>query len=474
MKVLVIGLDGASPWLLDRWIKELPTFRSFKEEGLWGVSIPPVPAQTPVAWTTFMTGKNPGKHGIFSFAMRKPGTYDRRIINPSMIRSKTLWRILSERAHARVGVLNVPMADFEEVNGFMIPGFLSSLEGVPSPPEVKRKLEKKFGAIERVAGDVETDVLKKVKSDPYSFFARVDEITDNLAEVGLFLLEEEKWDFFMTVFMGTDRIQHFFWSYLDEKHPEYVDGEFTVKSKQFYMKMDRIIARFLDAAPKDTLTILLSDHGFCPVWKSVILNNYLQEHGLLKTKAGKIDLEKSKAVSYGYGDIWLNVKGREPKGGLQQGREYEETRKEIIRLLENLQIDGSNPIKKVKKREEVYWGSRIDEGPDLMVFFNYGWQAARRPEITGERADKRYVNDAPMWSGGHDGTHDPEDVPGFLAIKGPSVGENRAVRANLYDLAPTVLSVFGVPVPKDMDGTPIPVLSGRSERKSGFRGLFRR
>lgn len=473
MKVLVIGLDGASPWLLDKWIKELPTFRRFKEEGLWGVSVPPVPAQTPVAWTTFMTGKNPGKHGIFSFAMRKPGTYERRIINPSMIGSKTLWRILSEHGK-RVGVLNVPMADFEEINGFMIPGFLSRLEGVPCPAEVKTRLEKKFGAIERVAGDVETSFLQKVKSDPDSFFARVNEITDDLAEVGLYLLEEEKWDFFMAVFMGTDRIQHFFWKYLDDKHPEYVKGKFSVKAKQFYLKMDRIIARFLDAAPKDTLTILLSDHGFCPVCKSVILNNYLQEYGMLKTKAGKIDLEKSKAVSYGYGDIWLNVKEREPKGVLQQGREYEEAREEIIRVLENLQIDGANPIKKVKKREEVYWGSRIGEGPDLMVFFHPGWQAARRPEITGERADKRYVNDAPMWSGGHDGTHDPEDVPGFLAIKGLGVEGKRAVKANLYDLAPTVLSVFGVPVPKDMDGAPIPVLAGRSGRKSGFRGLFRR
>ena len=70
-KVLVLGLDGGSPLLVDRWIEELPSFRKFRDEGVFGLSIPPIPAQTPVAWTTFMTGKNPGKHGIFSFVQRE-------------------------------------------------------------------------------------------------------------------------------------------------------------------------------------------------------------------------------------------------------------------------------------------------------------------------------------------------------------------------------------------------------------------
>lgn len=97
MKVLVIGIDGASPLLIERWIEELSTFRKIKTQGQLGLSVPPTPAQTPVAWTTFMTGKNPGKHSIFSFIMRKRGTYERQIAQPTMIKSKTLWRLLSER-----------------------------------------------------------------------------------------------------------------------------------------------------------------------------------------------------------------------------------------------------------------------------------------------------------------------------------------------------------------------------------------
>jgi len=473
MKVLVIGLDGASPKLIDKWIEELPTFRKFREEGWWGLSIPPIPAQTPVAWTTFMTGKNPGKHRIFSFAMRRPGTYERRIISPGMIGSKTLWRILSEHGK-RVGVLNVPMAALEEVKGFMIPGFLSRHEGVPHPLEVKRKIDRKFGSIEKVAGDVETSVLERVKSDPDSFFERVDEITDELAEVSLFLIAEEEWDFFMVVFMGTDRIQHFFWKYVDETHPEYEENEYTVKVKRYYKKIDGLVERFLEAAPKDTLAILLSDHGFCPVQKAVVLNNYLQEYGMLKVKNGKIDLERSKAISYGYGDIWLNLKGREPKGVLQPGGEYEEAREEIVQTLESLTIDGEKPIKRVKKREEIYWGPYLNEAPDLTAIFNPGWQAARQPEIeTTRRPDKRYVVEAPRWSGGHDGTHDPLDVPGILGLCGPRIQEGRELKAHLWDLAPTILDLMGVPVPIDMDGKPLFLASTKGGGLPGFGGLFR-
>ena len=451
MKVAVLGFDGASPRLIEKWIYCLPTFRRFKEEGILGLSIPPTPAQTPVAWTTFMTGKNPGKHGIFSFAMRRQGTYERRIISPALIKSKTLWRILSEHGK-KVGIINVPMSTPEEIRGFMVPGFVSRHEGIPHPPEVRKKLSDKFG-IEKVAGDLETDVIDKVRTDPDNFFNRLNEITDELNEVSLFLLQEEKWDFFMTVFMGTDRIQHFFWKNLDESHTEYMETVFTEKTKQFYKKMDQIIEEFLSVASEDTVTIVLSDHGFCPIKKEILINNYLQEFGLLKAKEGEIELVESKAVSYGYGDVWLNVEGREPKGIIHPGMEYEETRNELIKALENLKVDNEHPIKKIEKREDIYWGPYINEAPDLTIFFNSGWQAARSPQIEAiKREDKRYVVDNPRWSGGHDGTHDPEEVPGILGFLGPNIPCRKSLKAYLWDVAPTILSLLNVPVPNDMDG----------------------
>ncbi len=458
MRTLVIGLDGASPRLIDKWIEELPTFKMFKEEGVWGLSIPPLPAQTPVAWTTFMTGKNPGKHGIFSFVMRRQGTYERRIINPNMIDSKTLWRVLSENGK-KVGVVNVPMTAVEELKGFMIPGFLSRNEGVPHPLYVKNKLKRKFGekAVE-IVGDVETSFLEMVKKDPNSFFKRINEITDDLSEISLYLFKEEAWDFFMVVFLGTDRIQHFFWKYVDERHPEYEENEYGVKVKQHYKKMDQIIARFLSEKPKDTVTILLSDHGFCPVQKEVLVNDLFREHGIINVKDEKIDLEKSLAVSHGYGDVWLNVKDREPQGVIERGNEYEDVRSEITHILENLKFGAKKPVKKVERREDVYWGPHVREAPDLTIVFHEGWQAARGSEIVKRPGEKGYVVDSQRWNGGHDGTHDPVDVPGLLAMIGPGVERKQSFEAFLYQLMPTILSLHGIPIPQGVDGDPIKYL----------------
>ena len=456
VKVMVVGFDGASPKLINEWIDVLPTFKMFKEEAIFGQTIPPIPAQTPVAWTTFTTGKNPGNHSIFSFAMRKKGTYERKIIRPEMVKSRTLWRIISEEGK-RVGIINVPMSNKEEVKGFIIPGFLSRSEGIPHPNNIRDKIKQKF-KVDKLTGDLETETLERVESDPDLFFEKVNQITDEMADISLYLLQEEKWDFFMAVFMGMDRIQHFFWRHVDKTHPRYEESKYSQLVKGFYIKADKIVNNFLNSVDEDTLVMVISDHGFCPIHKEVIVNNYLEELRFLKVRNGKVDLERSKAVSYGYGDIWLNLKGREPNGQIKPGKEYESTRNEIINELKKIRVDGEKPFKDIKKREDIYWGTYLSEAPDLTIIFNVGWQAARRPEIVNKNKSKRYVNDHPRWSGGHDGTHDPEDVPGILAILGPRIQGGKQIRAHLWDIAPTILNLMNIPIPNDMDGKPLPIM----------------
>jgi len=229
-------------------------------------------------------------------------------------------------------------------------------------------------------------------------------------------------------------------------------------ARDYYIKIDRIVDDFLKSVDEDTSVMVISDHGFCPVQKEVIVNNYLEELGFLKVKNGsQIDLEKSRAVSYGYGDVWLNVEGREPKGLIAPGEEYEETRNDIMEELRKISIDDEKPFKDVKKREDVYWGSHLGEAPDLTIIFNVGWQAARRPEIMEKKESKRYVNEHPRWSGGHDGTHDPMDVPGIIGILGPGILGGKEVRARLWDLAPTILNLMNILIPNDMDGKPMPI-----------------
>lgn len=160
------------------------------------------------------------------------------------------------------------MCDIENINGFLIPGFVSRSEGIPYPHTIKEKIKRKFG-IDRLAGDLEIDTLEKAQSEPELFFERTNQITDEMADICLYLLQEEKWDFFMPVFMGMDRIQYFFWKYIDSTHPEFEENMFSELVKDFYIKADKIVARFLKSVDEDTIVMLLSDHGFCPVYKEV-------------------------------------------------------------------------------------------------------------------------------------------------------------------------------------------------------------
>ncbi len=449
-KALIIGFDGASPTMIEKWATQMPSIQKFKEQGIFGHTIPPIPAQTPVAWATFMTGNNPGNHGIFSFALRQTGTYERKIIDPKMLKSKTLWRTLSD-AGKKVGVINVPMCDIEDINGFVIPGFMSREEGALYPNAIKEKIQRKFG-VDRLTGDLEIDTLEKACDDPELFFEKVNQITNEMSEICFFLLQEEKWDFFMPVFMGMDRIHHFFWKYVDSKHPKYEKSALSGLVRNFYIKADRIVGRFLKSVDEDTLVIVLSDHGFCPVHREVIVNNYLEEKGFLATNSGGIDLENSKAVSYGYGDIWLNVKGREPRGIIDPIKDYGDTRSEIANELKKIEVDGEKPIKDVKKREELWWGAYLNRAPDLNIIFNVGYQAARQPEIAQKNEFKRYVNDNPRWSGGHDGTHDPSDVPGVIGVLAPEMKGGKEIEVHLWDVAPTILNWMEIPIPSGLDG----------------------
>lgn len=397
-----------------------------------------------------MTGKNPGGHGIFSFAMRRRGTYERRIIGPEMVKTPTLWQILRE-AGKRTATINIPMTDVENAGDLAIPGFLSMSEGIPHPKSVREKIKKKFNT-DRLHGDLEIEILNKVETDPDLFFERVNEITDEMAEICFYLFQLEEWDFFMPVFMGLDRIHHFFWRNIDPTHPRYEKNKYTTIVKNFYTKIDKIVDEFMETVDEQTLVMVISDHGFCPVHTEVIVNNYLEEEGYLKMKSGKIEVEKSKAISYGYGDIWLNVKGREPKGIITGNEGYETTRNQVAECLKRITVNHNKPIKDVRKREGVWWGSYLKDAPDLNIIFNVGYQAARRPQIISKSTLKRYVNNNPRWSGGHDGTHDPEDVPGIIGIIGPGIPAGKHLKAHLWDLTSTILKLMDVPIPPDMDG----------------------
>ena len=123
-RVLVIGLDGASLRLIKSWASEgkLPTFKKMLEKGVSGGLRSVIPPYTPPAWTSFMTGKNPGKHGIFGFMDFPPGTYRLSFPNFNNLKSPPFW---SEVDGTSV-IINVPSTfPVKEMNGVHISGFVS-------------------------------------------------------------------------------------------------------------------------------------------------------------------------------------------------------------------------------------------------------------------------------------------------------------------------------------------------------------
>jgi predicted AlkP superfamily phosphohydrolase/phosphomutase len=270
-------------------------------------------------------------------------------------------------------------------------------------------------------------------------------------------LEKTERGALVCVFDITDRMQHMFWRYMEEDHPanEGKDIEQHKNAMQdLYRRADDLVGRVIEKVDDETLLIVMSDHGFKSFQRGVNLNTWLYQKGLLKFVDQPseaewfqgVDWENTKAFAMGLGGIYLNVEGREAKGCVKP-EEMDQVKSEIIHGLESL-IDPKREIKPVTKvydLRKVYTGPYVDEAPDLLAGFRPGhrvsWasaQGATTPEV--------FEDNTKSWSGDH--CVNPPDVPGILFSNQVLNGK----QPSIIDIAPTVLDVFGVPIPPFIDG----------------------
>ena len=504
-KAIIIGLDGATFDLIQPWAEEglLPTFARLMSEGTWGRLESIVPPLTGTAWNSFATGKNPGKHGIFDFIHRGKEDYNGVPINASMRDGESIWHLLSE-AGKRVGVLSVPATyPPEPVDGFMVTGMLTppdvadytyplSLadelqEAVPdfttSPEGVAHPLGREIGLIDALDRMIDMDM-----------------------KTARYLINRFELDFFMTVLKETDVAMHWLWRFMDKKHPWYphnddVPDRLREGLKHCYQRMDGCLSEFLDIAGDDTVFIIMSDHGAGPLEQYIHVNAWLLSEGFMKLKQrpytgmkrllyqfgltpamlykmsmslgrgrqvagalrqhkkGVLSMLRSAFLSYedvnwsqtrvyslgNYGQLYVNLQGREPQGIVSPGVEYEEVLKDLIDRLSNLHDPRTGeaiPVR-IYRREEIYQGRHAEEGPDLVFL----------PEDMRYNGFGLYQFSSRSWleptfdrSGGH-------RMDGILMLAGPGIRHGHQLEgAKLIDLAPTVLAAMNVPVPDDMDG----------------------
>ena len=287
LRVVVLGFDGADFSLIQPWIDagHLPGFAKIMNEGAWG-ELESVPNQrSAAAWTSFMTGKNSGKHGIFEFYDYLRDNYNIQFIKGQMRKGETLWH-LAGRAGRKVGVINVPMTyPADEVNGFLIAGLDApgvDSKGFTYPSGLYKEIIEAVGGytIEPgligciVGGDV--DLAEK----------KLYEEIDQKIATSRYLMKKYPWDLFVTVFRSTDAAHHAFWKFIDREHCDYKPEEARKYGHVIlsaYQKLDRYLQELLETLDDDTMLILMSDHGCGPKHPgNNQINQWLEAQGYLK------------------------------------------------------------------------------------------------------------------------------------------------------------------------------------------------
>lgn len=440
-RICIIGLDGACWELLEPWLEsgELPNLASIKAEGSYGSLKSTLPPVSIPAWPSFLTGKNPGKHGLVAFWYDGP---QKKFYNARHIGTETLLSICTEYDRTVVS-LNVPGTyPPQPVKGAIVSSILTPSENLhyTYPRELKPELLEKIG-------DYVIDFDRSKRGE--ESFRNICYVAHQRFKAGRYLWHRYDWDLFMLVFTDTDRLQHRFWYHKN-------------KLLTLYKAIDEFIGELVSKLyPSDTV-IILSDHGFTEVKEHIYLNSWLRQKGYLKTGIAmlrgttqrrhswlrrifprfKLDIAWSRTKAFCYSHsasgIRINLRGREPRGCVPPD-DYENLRQSLLAELSKLH--NSEPLfSTVALREELYEGPYIDRLPDVCYIIAREGHAIKRAPNRREILEPCRSRRA-----GHNST-------GLFIVKGGAVKSGVTLEAELIDIAPTVLYLLGLPIPDDADG----------------------
>lgn len=482
-RVVVIGLDGADWRLLSPLIEQgsLPTLAQLVASGRAGPLASTVRPESSVAWSSFATGANPGRHGIFGFVRAEPSSHRFVLANGDDIRARRFWEILGDYGR-RVGLINVPFTyPPRPVNGFLVSGMLTPGTHVPftHPAALQSQILERFP-------DYCFDP-SEILADRAALVTKVARCTEQQRDVTLWLLTEDDCDCLVVVFTGPDRLQHYVWPPAGSLQLDLLTDH--------YRMLDDAIAQILEKLPQDTLLLVMSDHGFNSVGRRFFVNRWLYRQGLLALRdtaqsrsllAGILSRLKQvpllrhlkqSLLGPGWGPAqlkrqqfsqsidWALTRAYfSPDGGLriqparsttggdeEPGEGYAQLCRQLQQGLTELRDEqtGLPVISSVPRREELYSGPFVHEAPDLIV------EPYRlHPEPEGNFILDGTLRDisGPLFEDAvpYVANHAPD---GILLAAGPGVGPGElSARPHIIDLAPTVLAALGVPIPAEMDG----------------------
>ncbi|MFI5042320.1 MAG: alkaline phosphatase family protein [Acidimicrobiales bacterium] len=475
-QVLTIGLDGATWDLLVPMAQagRLPHLAKLMARGSWGDLRSTVPALTLPAWSSCITGRNPGGHGVFAFRRQSTADYGPgRLANAADLRAPTVWD-LAGQGGKRVGVVNVPPSyPLRPVPGFIV-GCLLTPPGAP------------FTAPLEVAGElgpyrIDVPAPRDLRRDAPDFESRALGYLEALREQTVWrgeavarVVAQRPVDLLMVVFYGPDRVQHFFWADVKEGK----GGPIHAAALAVYSAMDDAVGRLVRAAGEDATVLVVSDHGFGDrPERAVHVNRWLADRGLLTryplwTLRRKVirrlfparwrahydtidhimvDRRRSRAwagtIEPRTIGIWVHRRDQYPLGTVSPGPEYEAIRDAIRTGLTALRDEADRPVfTTVARREDLYHGPFVEEAPDLVAVCTKPFGGVFNSLGRDLRAKTLF---SPYTEAGYSGTHDPA---GIYLFAGPLIrARGRGGELPIEAIAPTTLHLLGLPVPKSFE-----------------------
>ena len=459
----MIGLDCAEPSLLfGSWLPELPNLQRLTRSGTWGPLRSVDPPITVPAWTCMVSGRDPGELGIYGFRNRRRHDYSSLCVADSRwVGVERVWDHLSD-AGRHVIVVGVPQTSPPlAVNGELVSCFLTGdTRTTPFTYPLHLRTE-----VEDLVGHYHVDVRNFRSDDRDRILAEIYEMTEQRFRLCRHLLDTRPWDFFMMVEIGLDRMHHAFWRYMDPSHPQHEPGHrFADAIRDYYGYLDDEIGELLERFDDDTAVLVVSDHGARPMQGAICVNEWLMREGYLVLEEppqgltplheARIDWSRTRAWGEGgyYCRLCLNIRGREPQG-IVEPADVEPLTAELGERLEALPGPDGQTIGTRVFRPQDLWREQRGVPPDLIVYFgDLGW---RSNGSVGHGRHWTFDND----TGPDDANHDRH---GICIVSAPGVAPGRRGDLHIYDIAPTVLALAGVPADERMRGHALGVAEPRS------------
>jgi predicted AlkP superfamily phosphohydrolase/phosphomutase len=440
--VIVVGFDGLEPSLVRKWAGEgkLPNFKRLMYNGAFGELASVVPPSSAPAWTSAVTGVNPGKHGIYSFLVNAIPTLssstDKNAPGPPVFCTsanrgfQAVWDGLG-RCGRRSILTDIPLTSpADSLNGIMISGFPHASEDRAAdywpPSTVKYLTDYVFDSFGIPVG----------RGHEQEFISDQEATSAKRLRVGLSLFDEPGWDLFWIVFTFTDRYQHYFWKYMDRNHPMYdpVAGQlYGGAIESAYVMADTYLGEFAGRMRDTDLLVVLSDHGFRPVYYVVNSTNFLVR------SLGQVP--EIMCADY------FEVKFRIVTSGPGAEEKHASLEKALTASLRELTdpTRGTRIVDSVYVKEQIYKGPYLSMAPDVIGQEAAGYLFFTLPMTP----DLRLIDAGPNPDEAFSGFHKRE---GTLGLYGKYIRPGQTVNARIIDIAPIIYAYLGVPAPAEIDG----------------------